>query len=489
MEKTSIIDLLGSVSMAVVNCLVSKDNGIGSDSNNLSLSAINSLYGLRKAIIGENIDLVLKDKEFSLNTSSFLNTISYDDISNKTYGDIPESIANIVEMEILQVRDIIIPEINTLTDEFNSISSKYITPPTATSLFKVEFFKYYNILRLLNSTELVEHYDDAAIDMSDIIYSYPRMEDFSAIKAGIKVNNVVVDSSIDEMLSGKPVEYWLALYNDIFTNISPNNERLGKLAIDKVRYSTELVFCFLVARALSSNTLDVGIISGDGVEYKKVITTIYKHFRQVLARAVNFINNTSESLFDYDNDRDTLIVRKDSMGDLDIDTIIGAAILGIYKTEDVLANVDSCREQCMKAIDLTSIDRRNQYNSEIRNIYMNIALKYLSIVDNIDENNNPIDIVLKGKPKPYVEARKDISELIYGMDASKLLDPYKLFKSLALYYKYYDTNASYIMDRMSFYLASLDKSDSVYKDVAEYVALEMITKYLVNAHIVIETED
>ena len=33
---------------------------------------------------------------------------------------------------------------------------------------------------------------------------------------------------------------------------------------------------------------------------------------------------------------------------------------------------------------------------------------------------------------------------------------------------------------------TLDKTDDMYKDVSEYVALELVSKYLVNTHIVIE---
>ena len=490
MEKSRILELLGSVSMAVVNNLVARDKGIGSNVSLLSISAINSLYGLRRTIIGENIDLVLKDKEYSLNPSSFLNTITPEDFSNKNFGDIPESIANIVESELLQVRDVIIPEITTLVDSFTAKASQYLDTTESSSLFKVEFFRYSNLLKILASTELEGHYEDAAVDLSGISFVYPIITDYNVLKANIKLNNAVVDAAIDDVLSTRTPKYWVDRYNAIFGNIGINNEALSKLTLDKVRYVDDLIFCFLVARSYSNGAVDVGIIEGDAETYKRVTGLLVSHFRQVLARVVSYINNTSETLFDFDNDNDTIIVRKAAMGDLDIDTIIGGAILGISKTEDIIANRDACREQCMKAIDLSNIEKRNRYNDNVRNIYMDIALDYLIEKNtNVDEEN-PVEndsVLFVGNLMSFPDARRAVSNIVYGLGNDTLINPYNVFKALALTYKYPDTNASYIMKRMSFYLASLDKKDDVYKDVAEYVGLEMVAKYLVNAHIIIES--
>lgn len=484
MGNRDLVELLSSLSMAVINSLVSRDNGIGNSKAPDSIAEVNSLYAVRKNIVKENIDLVLKDRSYHLSERSFLNGLTDEDAANRKFGTIPVSIADVLETELLEVKNVIIPEVNALADKFNTLAESFISLENGGTLFNVEFFRYSGILKLLASTDLAGHETDDGLSLDGISYRFPAIEDFDTIRKGIKVGNPLVDESINTLLSSKDESYWKDLYNSVFLNVSGSNETLIKFVLEKVRYVDNLTFIYLVIKAISNGNIAL-VVEGGADEYKAAVNKFLYYIRQVLARTVNYISNTSDTLWEMDADKDTLIVRKENMGDLDIDTIIGSSILGIYKTEDVIANKEACKEQCVKAVDLSNIEKRNRLDGNARSIYLDIAIEHLTT----PVDGNPEYVMFKGDTMPFTDARRALSSFVYTLSKDYILDAKKVFKEIILKYKYLDTNARFILDRMSFYLSSLDKPEDRYGEVAEYVSLELVSKYFVNTHIVFDSEE
>ncbi|NCB03855.1 MAG: hypothetical protein EOM67_17130, partial [Spirochaetia bacterium] len=132
MSKETIIKLLSGLSLATIDVLTSRDNGIGSVKFK-GVEGFNELFKIRKSIVDEKIQLRLRDKSVSLNHKSFLGNISDDVIRLNTYSkvtmmvddiEIPmvNRLADIVEQELRIVRDEFIPIIK-LHEHFN-IESK-----------------------------------------------------------------------------------------------------------------------------------------------------------------------------------------------------------------------------------------------------------------------------------------------------------------------------------------------------------------------------
>ena len=489
MEREEIIKLLKTTSMAVVNELVSRDNGIGNNKKNTgSIEAINSLYELRKGVINENISLVLKDKNFNLSEQSFLLGITETGVDTANLTPIIKPLADILESELLKVRDVIIPEVNELATKFNDIAHPFLRNKTNNDIVSISYYTNSNILSLLSGSDLVGMDDAEGSDFTDVSYSFGTMNEFETIKKAVRVGNPIVDEAISKFLSILPDEYWLTLYNDVFTNIDIDNKRISLMSVNKLSNVTDNIFCYLVSKAISNGNLEL-TVDGTADEYKRAIDLCVYHFKQVLARTVSYAKNTSKSLWDKEPMDNVLVVRKENMGDLDIDTIVGAFILGIYKIEDVIANQEACKQQCITAIDLLNIENNKTKINKLRETYMSIAMDY--ITNNLErdtEDSSLVKATINGEivSIDYNTLRLAISEIIYSADDAIVMDPKKMFKNIIIGIKETRGNSGFILDRMSFYIATLDKTDDMYKDVSEYVALELVSKYLVNTHIVIE---
>ncbi len=488
MEKDTILRLLKTTAMAVVNELVSRENGIGNNKKNTgSIAAINSLYDLRKGIINENISLVLKDKNFNLSERSFLLGITETGIENANLEPIIKPLADILESELIKVRDVIIPEVNELATEFNDLAHPYLKNKTNNDIVTVSYYSNSNILSLLSGSDLVGMEGSDGSDFTDISYSFGVISDFDVIKKSIRVGNPIVDEAINKFISVLPDEYWLNLYNDIFTNVSIDNKRLTVMSVNKLSNVNDNIFCYLVSRAISNGSLEL-TVEGNANDYKNAVSMLVYHFKQVLARTVATAKNTSDSLWIKEPLDNVLVVRKENMGELDIDTIIGSYILGVYKTEDVIANQEACKQQCITAIDLLNIENNKTKINKLREIYMSVAMKYLISQSEENDDKSLVKATINGEVVSidYNTLRLAVSEIVYDADDSVVMDPKKMFKDIVIGIKETRGNSGFILNRMSFYIATLDKTDDMYKDVSEYVALELVSKYLVNTHIVIE---
>ena len=490
-DKKTTIELISSISMAVVNCLVSRENGIGSNQSPDSITAINNLYSMRKAIITENLDLCVRDKNITLVDDSFLRAFSYDDILNKDFGSIPNDIANIVESEILNVRDVIIPEANELASRVDAVTNSYTAKSTYESLFNnVVFYSGNTLSSLLAGSDLAD-VPPEAVDISGLAtISIPSISDsedslisIDFIKEKIKVNNPIVDAAIDSFLAGKSDEYWINLYNKTFTSYTGDSMFINDLCLDSTRYATEILFIYLVSRAIVNNKIEF-IVNTSKNEYVNTVETLHSYFKHILNRMLKYVSTTPDKVYDYHEYSDgsnVLIIRKANMSDLlDVDVISGAALSGISKKEEIISNIDKCRDVYINAIELKTIDRRNRMLDALRDLYMKTTLHYFGI----EYTSEDVKYNISNQEMSFEGARMTVSDLVYGMSIDLMLKPQDAFVKILLDLKYNTGNSKFIIDRMSFYLSTLEKTEDRFSSVSEYVALELVTKYFLNTHVI-----
>lgn len=165
---------------------------------------------------------------------------------------------------------------------------------------------------------------------------------------------------------------------------------------------------------------------------------------------------------------------------LDVDVISGAALSGISKKEEIISSIDKCRDVYINAIELKTIDGRNRMLDALRDLYMKTTLQYFGI----EYTSEDIKYNISNQEMSFEGARMTVSDLIYGMSIDLMLKPQDAFVKILLDLKYNTGNSKFIIDRMSFYLSTLEKTEDRFSSVSEYVALELVTKYFLNTHVI-----
>lgn len=474
MNKDMIIRLLSGLSLATINVLTSRENGIGALKFK-GVEGFNELFKIRRSIVDEKIALRLKDKAISLNNKSYLGMISTDVITNNTYDKavlnidgadvgLTTKLADIIEHELLLTKDNFIPMVNQLAgDVENKISERF--KANVQSDFNLYFSNSSTFLNIVVEAENITTKTHSTI--SGLNYKFPRISTIEEFKEYSKINNPIIQPEIDKIISTENDSYWIDLYNATFGNLSQGNSVLADLKNEKMLNVNKNIILYLIARNYLKGipfTLD-----GNKADIVYNIRVLKQYISDILLDTVAINNALSESktIIIYNKNK-TIIVDKTLMVDgIDADVLIAAAMEGYISLEDVLTNRDSLKAKYNKMNELFVEAESNKLATTYRQVYMSI-----------------FDDVLK-EDEVYSNNRINISEYIYARNTDELKAVKKIISKVLLRTKFIESNVDFIIDKMKDHARANNGDVLDFNAMAEYIALEMVCEYLVNTHIVI----
>lgn len=458
--KDRILNLVTGLSLAVAKELASRDNGIGRQVD--SKEGFESLFKIRKTIIQENVHLILKDKEIGFKDRSFLNGITDQDMTQSEYGDISPRLADIIQNELLRVRDEFIPTVNSISKEIENKIAE-LGNINIQNKYDVRYVGKSNILTLLLESELQGLESAATVDISGVNFMFDRLEDFTLLRGYMLTGNPISDSAINAFLDTRSDSYWLDLYNSVFTYIKPNNALLLNLLVNRIGNLDNSIFLYLVSRNYSNKVPFV--VTGQASEVKYSVRVLNSFLAQVVAMNASILNNyTNNKLLVMSVENDVITINKELLGDLDVDTVIGAVIDGDYTLNTILENKDKLKQLFIETNELYTIAEMKRLVDKYRVIYMEI-----------------LDLELPKTSEDY--DRLAVADFIYSKTVEELAKVNKVIALVLSKTIYQDTNTEFIFNSMVRYMKMFDKDSTDFSAVAEYVALELVTKYIVNVHI------
>lgn len=454
-----IIRLVTGLSLATIKVLTSRDNGIGKVVENKE--GFEALHRIRKTIINENVHLHLKDKELELRDRSFLGALTDHNIDNNDYGEMAVRLADILEGELLHVKDKFIPTVNNIV---SLIEDRLAQTPTANiqNKYTVKYIDTLSIATMLKESELNGTFTTP--DIGGLSFKFDAVDSYATLRGYLMTGNSIADSAIAELLATQTEDHWLDVYNTVFTNLSPRNSYLESFQSERLPRLHESIFLYLVIRTFSVKVPFV--ITGNVSEVKFTINTLKEYFSSIVSTNLKLMDAmiSTKSLI-ISNKDDVITINKSLMADLDVDTVIGAAIEGVTSYDQILAKRDMYKEIYKSTNELYIMAANKLQADEKKKIIMEI-----------------FDVEIPKYSGSY--DRRNVSEYIYSKDNEKLANLHKIVGKSILVAQYNeDGNISYIIERMKIYIKMFDKDETDFAAVAEYIALELVSKYIVNVHI------
>ena len=473
MSKETIIKLLSGLSLATIDALTSRDNGIGSVKFK-GIEGFNELFKIRKSIVDENIQLRLRDKSVSLNHKSFLGNISDDVIRLNTYSKVTMMIddvelpmvnrlADIVEQELRIVRDEFIPLVNELSSKVEDEIASTIVSNISTD-FNIQ---YRNSSVLLDILGQVGDIEKSVVTTSGMNAKLPSIGSISELKEIVNTGNPIVDNEIKTILNSESDSYWVELYNSVFTDINPTRGMISSLGDDGVLNINRNIIIYLLVRSLSKGFNFT--VEGNKEDITFTIRVFKAYMSNILAKTIETLNSLKyTNTLIIHNKNKNIVVDKSLMEDgIDADVILSAAMDNISALSEVLANKDMLKEKYIKANQLFIEGEASKLSSKYRNTIMQV-----------------LDGVL-ADCEVYTNNRAHFSGVVFNSDIDKLRNTKGLISKILLHSKFGNTNAGFILDKMKSHARASDNDMLDFNTMSEYIALEMVCEYLVNTHTVI----
>lgn len=459
---SKLIKLVTGLSLATIKELTSRDNGIGT--NVTDKDGFESLHRMRKTIIQENVDLVLKDKEIELRDRSFLSALTDYNIDSNDYGEMATRLATIIEGELLFVIDKFIPTVNELSSKVDDKLAE-LGNTNIQNKYTVKYLDNLSIVNLLRDSELSGTYSTP--DLGSIGFGFKAIEDYKVLKSYILTGNSIIDSAINELLATQSEDYWLDLYNVVFTNINPYNGYLKGLATVRLERLYDSIFLYLVSRVYVNKVPFV--VEGEPTAMKYSLKVLHSYLQAIVSGNIDRLKTMiSSNALIITNVDDVITVNRALMKDLDVDTVIGAAIEGLTDYNVIEREQNRLKAVYSNSNELYIIAMNKSIANTIRVIYMEVYDSELSKLTGSYD-------------------RRNVSEYIYSLSVEELRYTNKVIaKSLLIAQFQENGNIEFILDRMKVYVKMFDKDKADFSAVAEYIALELVTRYIVNIHIVIK---
>ena len=469
-EKESIIELISRLSLATINVLSKDDNGIGT-AVVVDAESINELHDIRKSIITENVRLRLRDMpNITLRNGSLLRTFMESDVKDFNFGELPKELASIITNEFNHVKDNIVPLVNQMADRINVKTVEYDSfNNNIKDKYDIRLYLEHPILKMLLETDLVGWDTMSVPDLSKMNFSIPTINDISTIREVIKTPSVIANEAIDSFLASRTETEWVNIYNDVFGSLREGNPVLSDILENRAKGMDAAIFTYLVVRSIDKM---FSTIEGDAALFKSSMETLSNFCKYAIAYGDTVVKNSTNLgkiiLF---KDDSHILINHALLGDLDIDGVIAAAIDGETMLINIAPNIDKYKEDYVKANELIYMEKELSYGNMIKAAIMDeVDTTIPDLYPEYNDNNYRLN------KATYVYDINDLNVLCRtkSIVSSILTDLPSIAK----------TNSKFILDRMSHYIGALEKDIEDYSSVAEYVALELVSRYLVNTHVV-----
>jgi hypothetical protein len=475
MNKDMIIRLLSGLSLATINALTTRDNGIGAVKFK-GVEGFNELFKIRKSIVDEKIALRLKDKPVSLHHKSFLGMISNDVINTNSYDktvltidgvetNLTTKLADLVEYQLLLTKDGFIPMVNQLAAEVETAIAS-VTKSNIQNDFNLIYRNFSSLLNILVETEEIgAKYDTMPGGLN---YRFPAVTTVDEVKEYSKINNPLIQAEIDKIFAMENDSYWVDLYNAVYGNLTSNNKVIADMKNEKMLNANKNIIMFLIARNYLKGipfTLD-----GNKADIVYNVRVLKEYISDVLLDTISISKTLSDSktIIVYNKNK-TIIVDKALMEDgIDADVLIAAAMEGYSSLSIIQDNRDILKAKYNQMNELFVIAEANKLSNTYRQAYM-----------------NTFDTALKEDPI-YSTNRLKFSQYIYSKDIDELKIIKKVISKVLLKTKFLESNVDFITDKMKDHARASNGDVLDFNSMSEYIALELICEYLVNTHIVTE---
>lgn len=464
-------EVIKSLSLAVITLLSKRGNDLGMIP--VDIDGLNKVYGLRRNIIDNIVSNYSNtDKKYVIDPSSYLNNIV-----DSNLGEYPERIAGIVEFELLLVKNEIIPTINSVVEK---VSDRLATLADSDlkSEYVVKYVKGSTILNLLEDSDLKNWFKSEYFELGKLDSKFPSLPDMTAIRNILLTGNPIVDDAIEGLLRRKKDEKWVELYNLVYTDLSDTTV-LNSFETDRFSNIDEATFIYLVCRSFRKK-IPFKELNGTSDAINISLARLSDWLCKNLSNTIMYLRNY------YDSDRlivenkdNTILVMSSVMSKhkLDIDTIIGATIQGVSDIAKIVEQQVELKNLYAKTNRMYMLEKSNNLMTGLKTFIMSI----------FDEMNDSL-------VNNYTENRRMISTEIFEMEVletniDNIIDVVRSkVLNIILQNKYSGSNAKFIMDRMTHYLNRQDRDSLDFVAVSDFVALEMVVRYLINTHIVVEPE-
>lgn len=470
-KKQSILALITGLSLATINVLAKNiESGIGSNEV-VDAESINTLHDIRKTIISENVALRLRDiPNIELREGSILRTFSDENVRDGNFGNLPSTLADIITGEFNVVKNEIIPMINSMADRIQSnVSTIAESKSSLRDEYNIRIFIEHPIIKLLLENDIANNPINKSPDLSGLGFKLPPINDLTLVKEVIQTNSVVANDAISRFLSTRTDTQWINMFNDMFTNLIPGGSRLMQDMLGFKVYNLDLaIFTFLIVRNIEKM---YEVIEGSPEDFRRTMNILSDFASYIISDGMALYradtNNGIVVLYNKDNN---ILINGPLAGDLDIDGVIGAALEGKRTLNEIAPNIVNFRESFDKADELYHIEKSNRVGNLIKAAIM-----------------SEVDATLPGiYPEFTPSLRLSISNKVYDeADISKLLNIKQMLYKIILHIPSLQaTNSKFILRRMTDYIARYNKTSEDFSCVAEYVALELVSRYLVNTHVI-----
>lgn len=473
MSKEMIIKLLSGLSLATIDALTSRDNGIGSVKFN-GIEGFNELFKIRKSIVDEKIQLRLRDKSVSLNHKSFLGNISDDVIRLNTYSkvtmmvddvEIPivNKFADIVEQELRIVRDEFIPMVNELSTKVEDELANLVVTSISTD-FNISYRNSNTLLDILSQLGDISR---GEVITSGMNAKLPAINSLNELLDIINVGNPIIDNEIKNIINTESDSYWVEVYNSVFTDINATRGNISALTEDLVVNSNRNIIIYLVARKLNKGLTFT--VEGTKEDILFTIRVFKEYMSNILAKTIELLESLKYigSLIIYNKNK-VVVVDKSLMEDgIDADVIIAAAMDNINSHKEIIEKKDILKEKYIKANQLFIESESSKLASKYRNTIMQVLDGALADCE------------------VYTNNRAAFSGVVFNSDIDKLRNIKGIISKCLIHSKFINTNTDFIISKMKSHARASNGSELDFNTMSEYIALEMVCEYLVNTHTII----
>jgi len=467
MNKEYILSMIAGLSLAAVNELVRRDNDIGCVTT--TVESISELSKIRTSIINDNVTRLLGDKKVSIHNSSFLHKFTSNDISNGTYGNIPLNIATVLENELNLVKNTISPEIAELGSEIktavgvganetilDTYDIKYVAKTTLGNMILAE-----------NNATGGATFRHLLTDGITFNAAFPLVEDMSVLREYIKSTNALLNDQVDIFLSKKDDSYWVELYNNVFGSIRPTNTNITRLSADRIRTHEDAMFIYLFTRVFSK-AIPFTVI-GIKSEILLAIETLHRFI------SINVRNSLTE-LNDAIDSNEVIISKTDkslllsapamSKHGISVDVVIASTMHGSMTSKGLVEMKD--------VLETEFLNMHNLYHiAQDKAVHSKYVKAYMTVLDD-----------MFGEDTVYTKGRRELYDEVDAMTDEELARTNRVLATMLCRYKYNESNAKLIYDKSEEYAVMFDSNKVDMGALSEYVALELVIKYL-QTHLII----
>ena len=476
MDKSLLLRMLCGISLATINALAERENGICSVKYN-GVEGYNELYKIRKSIIDQHISLKLKEKNYSLKPNSLLGMISENMITTNAYNqaklaidttdtNLIDKLADLIEADLLLTKNEVLPVVNQTVLEIENEIAGMITPNMQVD-FNLVYRDVSNLLKVLVETENSVNNNT---NIGGLNFSFPAVDDIAKIKEYASIDNPIIQVEVDRIFNGESDAYWINLFNGVFGNLRASNQMIASLRDSKILNANKTIVLYLIARKFTKYIPFQLEGNKEDIIYNIRIFKEYLNDMIIATNELVVALDVSETLIQYNKDK-TIVVNKTMMAaneGLDADVVIAAAMDNLNSLKDILANRDMLKEKYNKTNELFIASENNKLADTYRRLIM-----------------SKLDTMLS-EDEEYSKVRVEIANKVYDKSIDELRMLKKIISKVLVSTKYKHTNVEFILDKMKDHARASSSENLDFNAISEYIALEMVCIYLINNHIVIE---